>query len=129
MNYGDSNLITKSMLTEIKYNQTAIIRSVECGETMVVINNPHKSYGVESHVLEEVSNIEKICRLCNKAGFPNEVVWLSTNATGETYITMECADALPVAICVKEIDGHLKLCKVLVQDYEETNKEELQIRG
>ena len=125
MNYGDSNLITKSMLTEIKYNQTAIIRSVECGETMVVINNPHKSYGVESHVLEEVSNIEKICRLCNKAGFPNEVVWLSTNATGETYITMECSKDLPVAICVKEINGHLKLCKVLVQDYEVDKKNEM----
>ena len=125
MNYGDSNLITKSMLTEIKNNQTAIIRSVECGESMVVINNPHKSYGVESHIVEEVGNIEKICRLCKKACFPNEVIWLSTNATGETYITMECADTLPIAICVKEIDGHLKLCKVLVQDYEETNKKEL----
>jgi len=38
---------------------------------------------------------------------------------------MECADALPVAICVKEIDGHLKLCKVIVKYNEADKKNEM----
>ena len=127
MNRGVGNYITKSVLTEIKNNQTAVVRSVECGETMVIINNPLKAYGVESHILQEVHDTEKICRLCKKAGFPNEIVWLSTNSIGETYITMECADSLPVAICVKEIDGHLKLCKVIVKYNEADKKNEMSL--
>lgn len=121
------NWIEKSMLVEIKNNQTALVISRECNETMVIVNNSKKAYGVESHIMNEVKDFDKIERICRRTGFPTDFVYLATSGTGEVYISMECAkESLPVAICVKEIsegnEKHLKLCKVLVEDYEQNNQ-------
>ena len=121
MDYGGANYIQQSMLVEIKNGQTAIVISRDCGETMVIVNNPRKAYGVEAHIVNETNDIDKIRDLCRKTGFPTDFIFLHTASTGEVYVSMECVDSLPIAICVKEIEEndeiHLKLCKVIVQDY------------
>ena len=130
MDFGSPNLIKKGMLTEIKENQTAIIISPECGETMVVVNNLNKPYGAECHILSgDVYNLDRTYSKCKGAGFPDDFVVLGTAATGEVYISMECTkNTLPIAICVKEIiedkEIHLKLCKVCVEDCRYEDKKE-----
>ena len=126
-----NNYIKNSKLVEIKNNQIALVISRDCKETMVIVNNPRKAYGVESHVLGETDDLDKIRSICKKTGFLDDFVYLHTAETGEVYISMECAKhTLPIAICVKEdAEGeeyHLKLCKVFVQDYKEDKQEDKQ---
>ncbi len=122
----DSKTIKQADLIEIKNNQTVFIMSKDCSETMVVINNPVRPYGIEAHAIcgkgfKEMENI------CEQKGYPTDFVYLTIGNLGEIYISMECAkQCLPFAICVKpEVAGdfkYLKLSTVLVKDYTEESK-------
>ena len=47
----DTKSINQADLIEIKNSQTAFIMSKDCAETMIVINNPARPYGIEAHAI------------------------------------------------------------------------------
>lgn len=122
--------VKKDDVVKIKNGQTAIISSLLSDEIMLVRNNPLKPLGAETHMLERLDNIDQIKGLRKRAGFSLDFVFLHTDITGEVSLTMECANSLPVVLCVQEVEEngktHLKKCNAIIRDYEGKDNEQAQ---
>ena len=120
----NGNNIDREHFIDIGEDETILVISEECNETMVLFTSPNAAFGIKGMIAQS-SDPNVVATACKKSGLPKNIRFAQTNEEDEAYFCTKDQEG-GTAICVKKLiengEPHLKLCKVLIN----TQKEELE---
>lgn len=102
-------VIQKDQAIEVKENQTVIIFSKECEESIILLASRSKTFGFATFVIS-LSDVDKIKGICRKSGFGGEYIIASADDLEDVYFYSAVAEGT-TAVCAEKIteDGKLSL--------------------
>lgn len=128
---GKNEYISRSRFQLVKSNQIGVYASQDCGEAIIVENDPFVKFGVQTYLVqyEDLSQLESKIR---EMGLNKEIVFLKKNEQiSKCYVAMECVlnlskrpSGLSVEECGSRGKKHLKIYKVFMVSSLKTNETE-----
>ena len=109
------NYVSRNDMIEVREDETVLVSSSNCDETVVIVTNSNKPFGLGVRVMNTGDGAQAK-QICKRSGFSNKFVQIHLNKQREAYFCTE-KHTTGKALCVQEIEEngetHLKLCIVL----------------